>query len=204
MRSGPTDAQPVGAARAVATALPCSFELSTAVGSPTECLRLVPYVVEIRWLLLLAAPQTGKIVMDWQEGQRKILADQACCLVRSRGLTFVCRVIGPLLDGHAPPELEGLTDLRAVPHSQVHQEFSRAGVAVLPLLSWGMALATLQAMACDIPVAATATAAAGRSPSAAPRRPDSVQTVGCTTTSPSWQLCSCQDAGGVFAPRSAP
>jgi len=87
----------------------------------------------------------------------------ACALLRTRGLTFRCAVVG---DGPCRNELEaartrlGLEDtvelLGAAEQAQVLAWWRRAAAAVLPSDSEGMPVSLMEAAACGVPAVATA------------------------------------------------
>jgi glycosyltransferase involved in cell wall biosynthesis len=132
-------------------------QTSIALGCDPAKIHLVPYGIPEHWFDLETDTQPGRILFVGQVGLRKgnhVLAE-ACRLLRSRGVTFECRVVGPPQVDTAHPLFAGPTYLGQVPRSQVQEEFRRADVFVLPTLAEGMALVHLEAMACGVPVITT-------------------------------------------------
>jgi len=132
-------------------------ESSIGLGCDPAKIQLVPYGIPEHWFDLHPDPQPGRILFVGQVGLRKgnhVLAE-ACRLLRSRGVTFECRVVGPPQVNTAHPLFEGPTYLGQVPRSQAQEEFRRADIFVLPTLAEGMALVHLEAMACGVPVITT-------------------------------------------------
>lgn len=133
------------------------WDSSVMLGCDPSKLALVPYGIPEHWFQLTPDPRPGRILFVGQVGLRKgshVLAE-ACRLLRSRGLPFECRVVGPQQVDISNPLFEGPTYLGAVPRSQVAEEFRLADVFVLPTLAEGMALVHLEAMACGVPVITT-------------------------------------------------
>jgi glycosyltransferase involved in cell wall biosynthesis len=139
--------------------MPSSYCRNSAIalGCDPSKINMVPYGIPEQWFDRQSAPEPGRVLFVGQVGLRKgnhVLAE-ACRLLRSRGMTFECRVVGPPLVDTSLPLFEGPYYLGQVPRSQVQEEFHRADVFVLPTLAEGMALVHLEAMACGVPVITT-------------------------------------------------
>ena len=130
---------------------------SIALGCDPLKISLVPYGIPEHWLDLQPDPQPGRVLFVGQVGLRKgnhVLA-KACRLLKSRGVPFECRVVGPAQVNVSHSLFQGPTYLGQVPRSQVREEFRQADIFVLPTLAEGMALVHLEAMACGVPVITT-------------------------------------------------
>lgn len=123
---------------------------------PTK-IGLVPYGIPEHWFDLEPDPQPGRILFVGQVGLRKgnhVLAE-ACRLLKSRGLSFECRVAGPAHVDVTHPLFQGPNYLGQVPRSQIREEFRKADIFVLPTLADSFGLVHLEAMACVVPVITT-------------------------------------------------
>jgi len=87
---------------------------------------------------------------------------EACRLLRDRGLAFNCTVVG---DGHLREELarraaecglaETITFAGALTQAEVRELLRRAKVFTLPSISEGIGVATMEALACEMPAVVT-------------------------------------------------
>jgi glycosyltransferase involved in cell wall biosynthesis len=128
-----------------------------ALGCDPAKISLVPYGLSEHWFDLKPDLQPGRILFVGQVGLRKgnhYLAE-ACRLLKARGVVFECRVVGPLQVDVQQPLFAGPFYLGQVPSSQVHEEFRRADIFVLPTLADSFGLVHLEAMACGVPVVTT-------------------------------------------------
>lgn len=127
------------------------------LGCDPQKLQLVPYGIPEHWFDLEPEPIPGRVLFVGQVGLRKgnhVLAE-ACRLLRARGVSLDCRVVGPPLVDLSNPLFEGPRYLGQVPRSQVREEFRRADLFVLPTLADSFGLVHLEAMACSVPVITT-------------------------------------------------
>lgn len=126
-------------------------------GDPSK-VRIVPYGVDDEWLTAEPRPEPGRILFVGSVGLRKgthYLA-KAARLLNERGVRCEVIVVGPY-DPKAisRPELQGPVYLGRIPRSRVREEFIRADLFVHPSLAEGCAVATLEALACGLPMVVT-------------------------------------------------
>lgn len=126
-------------------------------GDPSK-VRVVPYGVDDEWLNAAPSPEPGRILFVGSVGLRKgthYLA-HAARVLKARGVRCEIIVVGPY-DPNAisRPEFQGPTYLGRIPRSRVREEFLRADVFVHPSLAEGCAVATLEALACGLPMVVT-------------------------------------------------
>ncbi len=133
-------------------------EAVLALGAQASKVAVVPYGIDRRWLALPSKPVRGRVLFVGSVGIRKgnhYLAEATRRLAR-RGVDCDVRVIGPLNKHVAAQAIfSGPTYLGQVPRSEIHREYSQADFFVLPSLSEGMAVVTLEAMAAGLPVITT-------------------------------------------------
>jgi glycosyltransferase involved in cell wall biosynthesis len=126
-------------------------------GDPAK-IRVVPYGVGDDWLDAKPAPERGRVLFVGSVGLRKgthYLA-HAARLLKERGVQCEIVVVGPYdPSAVARPEFQGPTYLGRIPRSRVREEFLRADVFVHPSLAEGCAVASLEALACGLPMVVT-------------------------------------------------
>ena len=133
------------------------FDTATDLGCDPTKITLVPYGISEDWFDLELAPEPGRILSVGRPSLLKgthVLAE-ACRLLKSRGVPFECRVVGPLEVDVSHSLFEGPSYLGQVPRTQVGEEFRRADIFVLPTLADSFGLVHLEAMACGVPVITT-------------------------------------------------
>ncbi|HEU5076821.1 MAG TPA: glycosyltransferase family 4 protein [Polyangiaceae bacterium] len=128
------------------------------LGGDAAKVRVVPYGVGDDWLGATPAPEPGRILFVGSVGLRKgthYLA-HATRLLKERGVNCEVVVVGPYDPAAiARPEFQGPQYLGRIPRSRVREEFLRADVFVHPSLAEGCAVATLEALACGLPMVVT-------------------------------------------------
>jgi len=131
------------------------------LGAAPEKVALVEYGIDELWLGRIPNPIQGRILFVGSVGLRKgshYLAE-ATRILRSRKVRCEIVVVGRYdPEVIRRPEFEGPVYLGPIPRSQVAEEFLKADVFVHPSLSEGSAIAHLEALACGVPVVASANA----------------------------------------------
>jgi len=123
-------------------------------GVPRERAALVPYGMDPRWLDLEPRPETGRILFVGTADLRKGIhyLARAAALLHERGLRYEFRIAGHVTEAvRTQPDCRHLTFLGRVPRHQVHEEFQRADLFVLPSLAEGSAEVTYEALAAGVP-----------------------------------------------------
>ena len=142
--------------------VPSNFCKSGVIETAHQCkpnISIVPYGLDLtRFEYLPATPKLGRVLFVGNAPLRKGLhyfAEASRILARSnKNIEFIA--IGPDISEVARFSIfNGPTYLGRVPRSEVHREFLKADIFVLPTLSEGFALVHLEALACGLPVITT-------------------------------------------------
>jgi glycosyltransferase involved in cell wall biosynthesis len=136
-------------------------DLVTNHGIPAERTGVVPYGVHERWLELIPAPKTGRILLVGTANLRKGIHYLAMTAEKlsAQHPRLEFRVAGDVSRAVADqPVCRHLQFLGRVPRHLIQEEFRTADVFVLPSLAEGSAEVTYEALAAGLPVIATKSA----------------------------------------------
>lgn len=115
---------------------------------------IVPYGMDPRWLELEPHPEPGRILFVGTADLRKGIhyLAKAAAILRQNGFSGEFRIAGHVSDAvRRQADCSHLTFLGRVPRHQVHEEFQRADLFVLPSLAEGSAEVTYEALAAGVP-----------------------------------------------------
>jgi glycosyltransferase involved in cell wall biosynthesis len=128
------------------------------LGGDAARIERVPYGVSERWLETQPMPEPGRVLFVGSVGLRKGTHYLAAAARRLKARGVPCEVVvaGPF-DPQAieRPEFHGPTYLGSIPRSEVQDAFLRADLFVHPSLAEGCPIASLEALACGLPIVAT-------------------------------------------------
>lgn len=141
--------------------------MTEVLGAPRKKLRVIPCGVDTAWFTPVPRDAHEKpwivSVARLHPAKNLSVLLRACALLRGRGIDFRCAIVG---EGDARSALEAeLCALElhecvvltgAADQSAVRAWWRRAAVAVLTSRSEGMPVSLMEAMACGVPVVATA------------------------------------------------
>ncbi len=123
-------------------------------GVARENTALVPYGMDPKWLDLEPRPEPGRILFVGTADLRKGIHHlaRAAAILRNDGFSGEFRIAGHATDTvRRHPECRHLKFLGRVPRHQIHEEFQRADLFVLPSLAEGSAEVTYEALAAGVP-----------------------------------------------------
>lgn len=119
---------------------------------------IVPYGMSPDWLRIEPTPVPGRVLFVGTAELRKGIhyLAQAAELLAQRGRHYEYRIAGHVSESVRKQTVcRHLTFLGRVPRTQIHQEFQRAAIFVLPSLAEGSAEVTYEALATALPLVTT-------------------------------------------------
>lgn len=133
-------------------------DLISNFGVPFDDTVVVPYAVADQWFQLEPRPQKGRILFVGTANLRKGIHHfaKAAKELSKSGDSYDFRVAGAVSDDiRDREETRFLNFLGQIPRSEIHEEFQKADVFVLPSIAEGSAGVTYEALAAGLPIVTT-------------------------------------------------